>query len=52
MSIHQEDYFKQNLTHSLVKPFLAGGVVFAYSYFTDNSREKARKDCLSIRSLN
>ena len=51
MSVHQEDYFKQNLTHSLVKPFLAGGVVFAYSYFTDKSYNATMKNHLIAGAL-
>ena len=50
MSI-QPDYFKQNLTHSLVKPILAGGIVFAYSHFTDKSYNASMKNHLIAGAL-
>ena len=40
------NYFQANLTHSLVKPVLAGGIVFAYTHFTDKSYNASMKNHL------
>ena len=39
-------YFNENLTHTLVKPALAFGLVFAYTHFTDKSYNASMKNHL------
>ena len=45
------NYFQANLTHSLVKPVLAGGIVFAYTHFTDKSYNASMKNHLIAGAL-
>jgi len=47
----QHSYFNENLTHSLVKPVLAGGIVFAYTHFTDKSYNASMKNHLIAGAL-
>jgi len=51
MSVHPTNYFQANLTHSLVKPVLAGGIVFAYTHFTDKSYNASMKNHLIAGAL-
>ena len=47
MSVNpQQNYFNQNLTHTLIKPVLAFGIVFAYTLFTDKSYNSSMKNHL------
>ena len=46
MSVPQHSYFNENLTHTLVKPALAFGLVFAYTHFTDKSYNASMKNHL------
>ena len=45
------NYFQANLTHSLVKPVLAGSIVFAYTHFTDKSYNSSMKNHLIAGAL-
>ena len=42
----QPSYFQPDLVHSLVKPVLGGGLVFAYVHFTDKSYNSSMKNHL------
>ena len=42
----QHSYFQPDLVHSLVKPILGGGLVFAYVHFTDKSYNASMKNHL------
>ena len=47
MSVNpQHNYFTENLTHTLIKPALAFGIVFAYTHFTDKSYNASMKNHL------
>jgi hypothetical protein len=45
MSVNS-NYFNADLTHTLVKPVLAAGIVFAYTHFTDKSYNASMKNHL------
>ena len=47
----QHSYFQPDLVHSLVKPVLAGGIVFAYCHFTDKSYNSSMKNHLISGAL-
>ena len=47
----QHSYFQPDLVHSLVKPVLAGGIVFAYTHFTDKSYNASMKNHLISGAL-
>jgi hypothetical protein len=46
MSVQNNSYFQPDLVHSLVKPLLGGGLVFAYTHFTDKSYNSSMKNHL------
>ena len=45
------NYFQPDIVHSLVKPVLAGSIVFAYSHFTDKSYNASMKNHLMSGAL-
>ena len=51
MSFQNNSYYQPDLVHSLVKPVLAGSIVFTYCHFSDKSYNASMKNHLISGAL-